>query len=177
MDAVATLYGKAEFKKDVTIKTAVGSPGFLEIILPNIPAAAIATVILIKYSIGRVKTEDGSATGILALLSKINEFINDYHNRKKVDAEAELIRMQAEKTKAEAALIRAQTKEINIRTENMEQELSEKTAIEIEQEDEKLVLISENDAITEATKISDSSKKIINAASQSGITFDGKRVC
>lgn len=176
MDAVATMYGKDEFKKDVTIKTAVGSPGFLELILPAMPIPLISIVFLIKYAIGKEKTENGSATGVMALATKINELINDYHNRKKTDAETYLLQMQAEKTKAETALIMAQTKEINVRTEQIAMTPSGKTTVQIEEESEKIALISESDAIASATQISDCSKKIINAASQSGITFDGKKV-
>lgn len=176
MDAVASLYGKDEFKKDVTIKTAVGSPGFLELILPAMPVPLISIVFLIKYSIGKEKTESGSATGILALATKINELINDYHNRKITDAETYLIQMQAEKTKAETALIMAQTKEINVRIEQIAMTPSGKTTAQIEEESEKIALIPESDAMLSATQISDCSKKIISAASQSGIAFDGKKV-
>lgn len=176
MDAVASMYGKDEFKKDVTIKTAVGSPGFLELILPAMPIPLISIVFLIRYAIGKGKTENGSATGVLALATKINELINDYHNRKKTDAETYLIQMQAEKTKAETALIMAQTKEINVRTEQIAMTPSGKTTAQIEEESEKMALIPESDAMLSATQISDCSKKIISAASQSGIAFDGKKV-
>lgn len=176
MDAVASLYGKDEFKKDVTIKTAVGSPGFLELIIPAIPISLIATVFLINYAIGKEKTENGSVTGVLALVTKFNELVNDYHNRKKTDAETYLIQMQAEKTKAEADLIKAQAKEINARVDQTKITQSGKTAMQIEEENEKIAMISVNDARVLAARISDCSKKIINAASKSGIAFDGKKV-
>lgn len=176
MDAVASLYGKDEFKKDVTIKTAVGSPGFLELIIPAIPISLIATVFLINYAIGKEKTENGSVTGVLALVTKFNELVNDYHNRKKTDAETYLIQMQAEKTKAEADLIKAQAKEINARVDQTKITQSGKTTMQIEEENEKIAMISVNDARVLAARISDCSKKIINAASKSGIAFDGKKV-
>lgn len=176
MDAVASLYGKDEFKKDVTIKTAVGSPGFLELIIPAIPISLIATVFLINYAIGKEKTENGSVTGVLALVTKFNELVNDYHNRKKTDAETYLIQMQAEKTKAEADLIKAQAKEINVRVDQTKITQSGKTTMQIEEETEKIAMISGNDARVLAARISDCSQKIINAASKSGITFDGKKV-
>lgn len=176
MDAVASLYGKDEFKKDVTIKTAVGSPGFLELIIPAIPISLIATVFLINYAIGKEKTENGSVTGVLALVTKFNELVNDYHNRKKTDAETYLIQMQAEKTKAEADLIKAQAKEINARVDQTKITQSGKTTMQIEEENEKIAMISGNDARVLAARISDCSKKIINAASKSGIAFDGKKV-
>lgn len=176
MDAVASLYGKDEFKKDVTIKTAVGSPGFLELIIPAIPISLIATVFLINYAIGKEKTENGSVTGVLALVTKFNELVNDYHNRKKTDAETYLIQMQAEKTKAEADLIKAQAKEINVRVDQTKITQSGKTTMQIEEENEKIAMISVNDARVLAARISDCSKKIINAASKSGIAFDGKKV-
>lgn len=176
MDAVASLYGKDEFKKDVTIKTAVGSPGFLELIIPAIPISLISTVFLINYAIGKEKTENGSITGVLAIATKFNELVNDYHNRKKTDAETYLIQMQAEKTKAEADLIKAQAKEINARVDQTKITQSGKTTMQIEEENEKIAMISENDARVLAARISDCSKKIINAASKSGIAFDGKKV-
>lgn len=176
MDAVASLYGKDEFKKDVTIKTAVGSPWFLELIIPAIPISLIATVFLINYAIGKEKTENGSVTGVLALVTKFNELVNDYHNRKKTDAETYLIQMQAEKTKAEADLIKAQAKEINVRVDQTKITQSGKTTMQIEEENEKIAMISVNDARVLAARISDCSKKIINATSKSGIAFDGKKV-
>ena len=176
MSAVASLYGKDDFKKDVTIKTAVGSPGFLELILPGMPISLISIVFLIKYAIGKEKTADGSATGVMALASKINDLINDYHNRKKTDAETYLIQMQAEKTKAETALLMEQVKEFQVRTEQISITPSGKTTAQIEEENEKITLMPGENAMASANLISDCSKKIINAASQSGITFDGQKV-
>ena len=140
------------------------------------PVSLISIVFLIKYAIGKEKTGSGSATGILALATKINELIDDYHNRKKTDAETYLIQMQAEKTKAETALIMAQAEEINVRTEQIAMTPSGKTTVQIEEENERIALIPESNAMVSATQISDCSKKIIKAASQSGITFDGKKV-
>ena len=51
-----------------------------------------------------------------------------------------------------------------------------KTTVQIEEESEKIALIPESDAMVSAAQISDCSKKIISAASQSGIAFDGKKV-
>ena len=172
MDAVAALYGKDNFRKDVMIKTAVGSPGFLEIILPAMPISAIATVFLIRFAIGKIKTNNGTETGILALASKFNEFINDYHNRKKVDAETYLIQMQAEKTRVEIDLMKAQINEMNTQREQKKSMPPEST--NVQEENEKIALISENKTLVK--QISESSKKIREAAAQSDIFFDGERV-
>lgn len=86
-DVVARLYGKESFRNDLCIKTAVGSPGILEIIMPNSPVAAISVTMLlfmIRFAVGKEKTADGaSSTGLIALVTKCNELINDHVNRKK----------------------------------------------------------------------------------------------
>lgn len=183
MDEVAKLYGKEKFRADVSIKTAVGSPGFLELILPSIPVSAVAVTFLIKFAIGKEKSADGSATGILALASKINDLINDYHKRKKTDAETQLLIAQAAKTQAETTLIQAQvakaTAELTSQIEKYEQIAftpSGKTTIEIAEENERMELVSADEALVASTQIAECSDKVRDAASSSGISYGGKKI-
>ena len=133
---------------------------------------SIKPVFLIRFAIGKIKTNNGTETGILALASKFNEFINDYHNRKKVDAETYLIQMQAEKTRVEIDLMKAQINEMNTQREQKKSMPPEST--NVQEENEKIALISENKTLVK--QISESSKKIREAAAQSVIFFDGDRV-
>lgn len=183
MDAVASLYRKPEFRQEVSIKTAVGSRGFVEFILPALPISSITVTFLVKFAIGKEKTADGSATGILAVASKINELINDYHNRKKTDAETQLVQAQAEKTQAETSLIKAQEAKVNAETralngkcEPIAMTTSGKTTVEIAEESEQIVLTNAGDALNASTQIAKCSEKVREAASSSGISFDGKKI-
>jgi len=91
------------------LKTAVGSPGFLEVVYPFYPAlssfpiSVIAVAIIVKTFIG--KTTNTKDTGVLAILSKANELINDRKNREKIQAEIELTQANAKKVEAEAKAI------------------------------------------------------------------------
>lgn len=50
MDEIAKLYGMDSFRDRVSIKTAVGSPGFIEMILPHIPVAVISVGAVAKIA-------------------------------------------------------------------------------------------------------------------------------
>ena len=107
------LYKMDSFIDDVSIKTAVGSPGFLEMISPAFPVPLIAAFIItycVKTVIGNNGKIDGSgASGLIALIGKINDLINDHHNRKKIDAETERIRAETDQIKANTRLLDMQT--------------------------------------------------------------------
>ena len=182
-DAAAELYGRESIKKDLTMKTAVGSPGFLEVILPYNPVAVVsvsAILFMIRIFIGKEKNSDGtSATGLIALITKINELINDYQTRKKTDAEirqidanTKLIEAQTEKTLAEAALIKSETAKAN----------AEARRIELENEQiawlpsGKLVIPSP-EAITECARVFENcGGKICAAAKENGLCFGGEEI-
>ncbi len=107
----------------VVIKTAVGSPGFIEMILPNILISMIAVGILIKFVSGKTTTTDGNtATGISALISTVDTLFNDYHYRKKIDAEAKEIEASARLTDAQAKKERAEAERIKAETDKMRAE-------------------------------------------------------
>lgn len=193
-DATAALYGKNSFKHELTMKTAVGSPGFLEIIMPNNPVAAISVSVIlftIRFFIGKEKTADGaSTTGLLALVTKINELINDHTNRKKIDAEIrqmdaniQLTEAQTTKTLAEAALIQSQTAKANAEARRLELENEQivllpsgKTTEETRIEGEQLA-VPNAEAIAECVRVIDCcGAKVCQAANKNGLSFGGDKI-
>ena len=176
-DAVAELYGMESFKKDISIKTAVGSPGFIEMILPNIPVSAIATVMIISLIIGKAKSSDGSTvTGIMAFINQINNLVNDYHNRKKVDAESkkltaetELINAQIAKTNAEAWALQHNNEQIAFNEYG-------KTTVQIREEQEMLKIADESEIAKHAKRIEENGNQICEAAHSNGLLFNGNRI-
>ena len=193
-DATAELYGKDSFKNELTMKTAVGSPGFLEIIMPNNPLAVISVSIIlfaIRYFIGKEKTADGaSAAGLLALVTKINELINDHKNREKIDAEIrqmnaniQLTEAQTKKALAEAALIQSQTAKANAEARRLELENEQiallpsgKTTEEARIESEQLA-VPNAEAIDECVRVIDRcASKVCKAAKDNGLSFGGDTI-
>lgn len=93
---ISRMYNGENFGDSLKIKTAVGSPGFIEIIADLIPEAIIAIGMIFNFVIGKIKS-DGSASGILGILGSVNSLINDRTNRKKTEAETTLIHAQSKK--------------------------------------------------------------------------------
>ncbi len=152
-EVLAEYYETEDLSDAILVKTAVGSPGFIEVILPYIPVSIMAGVFIYRGIVGKVKSKDGEeSTGIMAILTKGNELINDHKNRKKVDAEIKQIEANTEKTKMESALVKAQTRKLNAEAET----------IEIKNEKDKLVV----------AHIAENTTTIISATTQSGIGFD-----
>lgn len=184
VDCISDLYGKSSYRDQVNVKTAVGSPGFIEIILPYVPISTIAVILIVKTAIGKEKDKDGTITGILAIISKINELINDHFNRKKtvaeahlLDAEAEKTKAEAEKTRAEAALVMAQVDQFS--HEKYKQVVlteSGKTDVEVLEEEEKLSLPNTQDCSQKAEEIIECSQKIQQSAAENGMSFAGERI-
>lgn len=151
--ALSECYETKDVCEKVSIKTAVGSPGFIEIILPYLPVSIMTGIFVYRGIIGKTKSGDGEVnTGVMAILSKINMLLNDYSNRKKTAAEIKQIEACTTKTQAEAVLVQAQARKINADAE----------AIEIANQKEQTAILS----ITESTKV------LRSAATQSGIDFD-----
>ena len=194
VEEVAKLYGMEDFKKDISLKTAVGSPGFLEVILPGTPVA-VFVVCLLRYIIGKEKSPDGSVTtGILALITKINELLNDYHNRKKTDAEVaqivattRLTDAQTQKTLAEVEMIRvgieaqkSQSTEAGFETKIKYEQIafleSGKTTIQVKEEQEQLSIPHMEQVGNQIDNIIANGEKLCEAAANNGISFDGKKI-
>lgn len=146
---VSQLYGEDDIKNSVKVKTAVGSPGFIEFIAELIPKTTIAVGLIFKFIVGDIKS-DGSASGLLGVLSSVNTLINDHKNRKKTDAEIALIEMQTKKEEAEIARIKAETEKIQAETSLLNRELkavelSDKTALIMEMQDKCEIILKETD--------------------------------
>lgn len=198
MDEIAKLYGMDSFRDRVSIKTAVGSPGFIEMILPHIPVAVISVGAVAKIVMGKIKGTDGTtASGIAAIISSVNILINDHHNRKKTDAEikqieanarltdaqAEKEKAEAEKLRAEAALYTAQAQktaaEIPASRENFEQVYmmpSGKTNVQEDTEQEALTVADDAKVQTAVCQLDKCAEKVCLAASKCGLTYNGQEI-
>lgn len=191
VDATTELYGRPSFKNEIVMKTAVGSPGFMELIVPGVPVAAITIGIIIKFCIGKEKSPDGTtADGIMGLVAKINNLVNDYHARKKVDAEVkrinaetDLTKAQTAKTMAEAELIKAQVAKTNEEARSLalqnEQVALLPSGLTTEQQriaDEQLTTPKPALVSTFSENICKNAEKISTAASNNGLSYDGKLV-
>lgn len=150
---VSEYYGVLDQSGSIVVKTAVGSPGFLEIILPYVPTSVITAICTIRAIIGKTTSNDGKTnTGIMAILTKGNELLNDHSARKKAEAEIQQIEANTEKIKAETAYTEALTRKVNAEAESIE--------------------ISNMYALTATSGIAEKSKVIRTAAIQSGISID-----
>lgn len=198
MDEIAKLYGMESFRENVSIKTAVGSPGFIEMILPHIPVAGISVGLIVTILLGKAKGEDGTvASGISAFLTTVNNLLNDYHNRKKTDAEVKQIeanirltdaqadreKAEAEKLKAEAELLTAQAKkttsEIPTKEEKYEQVFitsSGKTNVQEAEEQERLTVAGDTEVQTAVCQLQRCAGKVCTAASKCGLTYNGEKI-
>lgn len=110
-EIVAEMYNEKNITDVIKIKTAVGSPGFIEIIMPYVPIAPIVIGIIINAVLGKTKSENKTtSSGIIGVIDIVNKIINDHHLRKKTDVEIKLINAQACKTMAEADKIAVETR-------------------------------------------------------------------
>lgn len=125
------LYGEEIDHDAITIKTAIGSPGFIEIIAEIANSIALTAAILVsKSAIGKEKEADGiTKTGIIALISAINECLNDRAQRAKVRAEIKVVEAKANKINAKADLIRANANKVNAEAKTIENQLNTKPDI------------------------------------------------
>lgn len=119
VDLISELYNIEKISDNITIKMAVGSPGFWELISPYSGEALVAMVSLFFVFMGKIELPDGTKiNGILGFLHMINNYLNDQVQRKKTKAETETIdaireasvekiHAEAYKTMAEACDIKA----------------------------------------------------------------------
>lgn len=176
-DAVAELYGVESFKKDISVKTAVGSPGFIEMILPNLPVSVIATVTIVSLIIGKAKSSDGSTvTGIMAVINQINNLVNDYHNRKKVDAETKKITAETELINAQIAKTNAEAWALQHNNEQIAFNEYGKTTIQIREEQEMLTIADKNEIAKQVKRIEENGNLICEAAHSNGLLFNGNKI-
>lgn len=114
-EEISRIYNGENFENSLKIKTAMGSPGFIEIIADLIPEATIAIGVIFNYVIGKIKS-DGSASGLLGVFGSVNSLINDRANRKKTEAETERIKAETEKIKVETQLLKQQLSAPDLKT-------------------------------------------------------------
>ncbi len=60
VDVFYELYGEDESYKKITIKTAVGSPGFIEVILNYAVPTTFSVIFIVNTVLGKLKDSDGS---------------------------------------------------------------------------------------------------------------------
>ena len=111
---IAELYKVAPFTKDFTMKTAVGSPGIIELIIPmvNSPAPMVFGAVMFRLLMGKYDSEKGVFTGLNSIFNMVNKHLNDQKERELKEAEIKI-------KNAEAAKIQAETEKIKMETELM----------------------------------------------------------
>lgn len=198
LSTTTTLYGSESLTDDIVIKTAVGSPGFFELILPRLPVSVISIALLIPCIAGKVQSTDGKtiASGVSAVITTVNTLLNDRQARKKVSAEikqieatANLTNAQAETERANADKIKAETTKIlaetqllkdehhqNITYEQIKLTASGKTTIQLEEESENLTIASETSTEKAIDAYKKSSDKICTAGERSGLIFNNNKI-
>lgn len=129
------LYGSLDNSESYIIKTAVGSPGIIELIIQNFNIENIIGILFIMSIVGVNSTVDSSgkkgfSIGIGGIIDKVNNLINDHKNRQLIDAEirikeaeAKRINAETEKIQAEARKTLSESKKIDVETRQIEQQL------------------------------------------------------
>lgn len=162
VDTVFDLYKVENNSDEITLKVAVGSPGFWEVIIPKKGPAAIAVSLLFKLIVGKLKDESGSSkTGIIGFLDEINVMLNGHAERKKLAAEVKTMEEQREielEIKvAQKNKIDAETRKINAEAQLLEQQYS-------------MMHIPTNDELEIAVnRIDESAKVLEEVSSKNGI--------
>lgn len=118
-DQIASLYKVEPFIKDSSMKTAVGSPGIIELIIPmcNSPAPMVLGAILLRLLLGKYDSKNGIFTGLNTIFNMVNKHLNDKKNRELKDAEIREKDANTQVKIAESAKIQAETEKIIAETE------------------------------------------------------------
>lgn len=134
ISTIASIYSNTDIDDSISIKTAVGSPGFIEII-SNSPLAIAGILCISRTVLGKFKNKDGvSISGIAAIISQLNEFFNDKVERdyrkaeieeknisnKKAEKELDLIDLKFEQEKAETEKKKAEVRKLNAEADSEE---------------------------------------------------------
>ena len=158
VDIFYELYGEDESYKKITIKTAVGSPGFIEVLLNCAVPTTVSVLFIVNTILGKLKDSDGSTkNGIIGLIDEINKLCNDHIDRKKKIAETKVIEenIQLDKKLKQAQIdkINAETRKINAEADALEQSLIpssqkiEKAVEDLEKTSKKLKDITDKNSI------------------------------
>ena len=118
-DQIAGLYKVEPFEKDVTMKTAVGSPGIIELIIPMLTSSApmVLGAIMLWLLIGKYDSEKGVSSGLNTIFNMVNKHLYDKKERALKDAEIREKDANIQVKIAEAAKIQAETEKIRTETE------------------------------------------------------------
>lgn len=131
-DEVADLYKVKPFIKDFTMKTAVGSPGIIELIVPMINSLVpiVWGTIMMRLISGKYDSVKGLSTGLSNIFNMVNKHLNDKKERelkdaeiRNVDADTQVKMAEAEKICAEAEKIKTETELLKKSVENSEYRL------------------------------------------------------
>ena len=164
VDVFYELYGEDESYKKITIKTAVGSPGFIEVIL-NYAVPTTFSVIFIVNTVLDIESQISKyeKSGISDTLKEKQLFddqekaLLSYIDRKKKIAETKVIeeniQLDKELKQAQIDKINAETRKINAETDALEQSLIpsnqkiEKAVEDLEKTSKKLKDITDKNSI------------------------------
>lgn len=126
-DQIASLYKVEPFNKDFTMKTAVGSPGIIELIIPMLSSSApmVLGAIMMGLLLGKYDSEKGISTGLTTIFNMVNKHLNDSKERKLKDAEIREKNAETQVKIAEAAKIQAETEKIKAETELLKKQTME----------------------------------------------------
>lgn len=156
---VSDLYDIPNNSDTYIIKTAVGSPGIIEFIVPNCNDGNLVALLLLLlvFGGGLSRDSDGKISfsfGITGIIDKINGLVNDHKNRQLIDAEIKIKEAEARKIDAETEKIRSDTKsdsniaKATVKTKLADAEKTKAEAVKITSESGKI------DAETEQIKSS-----------------------
>ncbi len=117
IDNTSRLYSNDNISDGMILKTAVGSPGFLEFIIPMIRMSGIPTVALFFIILSRAKDKNGNTyTGIAAIIAAVNSFLDSILSKEQKKADVRKTEAETQKIKAEARLINAQAEKTEAET-------------------------------------------------------------
>ena len=109
------------------MKTAVGSPGIIELIIPMLSSSApmVLGAIMLLLLLGKYDSEKGISTGLTTIFNMVNKHLNDSKERKLKDAEIREKDAETQVKIAEAAKIQAETEKIKGETELLKKQVQE----------------------------------------------------
>lgn len=154
---VSSIYEPNNIEDSITIKTAVGSPGFIEIIIKSILSVP-AVLFMVSKLFGTVTDKDGNkVTGLCAIASQVNRFLNDKVERdlKKVEIEEKKKSLALIDNEIQIKELEKESKEISIKSDKQQLALNKM------EKDRKKVEIASMEEDVRAKRI-DNYKKLLS---------------
>lgn len=184
LDNTSNLYSDVNISDEMQLKTAVGSPGFIEMIIPMIHMIGFPTVAVFFVILSKAKDNNGNDySGIAAIITAFNNFIDSFLSRHQREAVAHKIEAEARKIDAESRLLDAQTRKADAETTLLKMQYSDEKAKrdnlnkEIQSEINGSKLLNYYDNLSESnkseriSKIESASKRLETATKDSGMFF------